>query len=57
MTLKFYSRVAKGLKLKAIEFTSLIREVTGEKLVAEPFFLSKFSIEFKHISVVEIWFS
>ena len=57
MTLKFYSRVAKGLKLKAIKFTGLIREVTGDKLVEEPFFLPKFSIEFKHISVVEIWLS
>ena len=37
MDLKYYSRVTKGLKLRA---NSTFVEVTGEKLVGEPFLLT-----------------
>ena len=40
MALTFYTRVAKGLKLKVRRFLRLIPtfvEVTGEKLLGEPF--------------------
>ena len=40
MASNFYTSVAKGLKLKVIKFWELIPtflEVTGEKLVREPF--------------------
>ena len=40
ISLTFYTSVAKGLKLKVKKFLELIRtfvEVTGKKLVGEPF--------------------
>ena len=40
MALKFYTSIAKGLKLKAIKFFGLVRtfaEGTGEKLAGELF--------------------
>ena len=57
MALTFYSRIAKGLKLKARKFWFVIStsgEVTGEKLVKEGVFtpskLNKVKTEQKHAS-------